>query len=76
VLFLTVSDGLDGPPLLATADAEIIRALAAIVSRRLAGPTGGMVRSLVRPDQRIHRDRAVKDAVPTKPTTEGHDAPE
>jgi hypothetical protein len=76
LLFLTVSDGPDGPPLLATADAEIIRAFAAIVSRRLAEPAGRNVRPLVRPDQGIHRERPVTDAVRTKTITEGHDAPE
>jgi hypothetical protein len=76
LLFLTISDGPDGPPLLATADAEIIRALAAIVSRRLGEPAGGNVRPLVRPDQGVHRDRPARENSQTKPITEGDDAPE
>jgi hypothetical protein len=76
LLFLTVCDGPDGPPVLATADAEIIRALAAIVSRRLGEPAGGHVRSLVRPDQGVQRLRPARENAPTKPTTGGNDAPE
>jgi len=76
LLFLTVSDGPEGPPLLATADAEIIRALAAIVSRRLGDPAGGHVRSLVRPAPRVHGDQSAADRARTKPITEGRDAPE
>jgi hypothetical protein len=44
-LFVTVTEGVDGPAILATADEAILRGLGALVARRLGHPPAERLRS-------------------------------